>query len=144
MSIGKVVLLCYASPALSFIGLGKNRISYTYDSAGNRTGRAPEQQVTALSQGQRVTNQQVLFTRPNPKFTEHDTPVCRVVQEGRQRAAGRFWLTERTDMPWRGVYAGSVCAANFGFEHVEPELTRAKQDKQNGGLDLRNHYTITR
>ena len=50
---------------------GQNTISYTYDSAGNRTGRVPEQQV-ASSQGQQVTNQQALFPRPNPEFTQAD------------------------------------------------------------------------
>ena len=96
--------------------MGQNRISYTYDSAGNRTGRAPEQQV-ASSQGQQVTSQQALLPCPNPKFTERGIPVWRAVQEGKLCAAGRFWFTERTDIPWRAVYAGFARAANFGLEH---------------------------
>ena len=96
--------------------MGQNRISYTYDSAGNRTGRAPEQQV-ASSQGQQVTSQQALLPCPNPKFTERGIPVWRAMQQGGRCAARRFWLTERTDMPWRAVYAGFARAANFGLEH---------------------------
>ena len=115
----------------SILATGQNRISYNYDSAGNRTGRAASQQVTALSQGQWVTNQQVLFTRPNPKFIEHD---CRAVQEGCQRAAGRFWLTERTDMPWRAVYAGFACSANFG---LGTDIGRLPIDLGNNVLTLK-------